>query len=85
MYDWAKTHFNHICVEFYSKEEYESEEILLKERFNNAMTIEGTQQVHAVIPVLSSEVMTKYFSNSDEFTIVPVFKNQNKTRKRRRV
>ena len=76
--EWADKHFEGIHVEFCNNDEYKVEEALFSEIFNNSVTIEGTHQIHTVIPVPKTEVMSKLFSNSEDINIVPVFKTRNK-------
>lgn len=84
MYEWAKSYLKEIEVEFCKKEEYTVEESLLSERFNNSVTIQGTQQIHSVIPISESEVLTKFFSFCEEIKKFEVLKYSQLDVKRKR-
>lgn len=58
--------------EYCSSDEYEIEANFLHNRFSEAVSIPGTQQIHAVIPINNNEVATKMFSNSTESKIAKI-------------
>lgn len=63
LYEFAKN-LEKIQVAFCSQSEYKQEERLLQARFRQAITIQGTHQLHAFIPISKKKLITKTFSNS---------------------
>ena len=53
LYEWAVKNISGIHFTFSTQEDYVLSEIFLKDRFSEAVTIKGTQQYHAFIPVVS--------------------------------
>lgn len=50
LYNWAKSALSETALYYCSKEDIESERILLRSRFDSATTIPGTKTYHAFIP-----------------------------------
>ena len=73
-YEWAVKNISGINFTFSTQEDYVLSEIFLKNRFSEALTIKGTQQYHAFIPVASNltKLSVKIFSeatNSSEVSV----------------
>lgn len=63
-------------VDYCSYEEYNTEKHMLQERFENSITVPGTQKLHAIIPFNKSEIKAKIFSNDiDRLKPLKVIKN----------
>lgn len=81
LHKWAKSNFSSkITFAFSTQEDYINSEIFLKDRFNKAVTIKGTQQYHAFIPdkLNTSDIFVKSFSDSSKSFKVIVSKSDDK-------
>ena len=74
LYEWSVKNITGISFEFNTQEEHVLSEIFLKDRFSEALTIKGTQQYHAFIPVASSlnKLSVKFFSDATNSSQVSV-------------
>ena len=54
---------------YLSVKEYLEEQKTLEKRFCQAKSIAGTQKFHGFIPLNKNEIKTKFFSNSNDFSI----------------
>ncbi len=66
LFSWAKESIPHVTFSFVGKEEIEDEARLLSARFENSITIHGTQKLHAILPVCGSttQVAVREYSAS---------------------
>ena len=78
LFDWAAKNITSVHFEFSTQEEYIETETFLEDRFYQAVTIKGTQKLHAFIPIESSKskILAKHFSNATEYAIEAVRKPQ---------
>ena len=65
-YLWAKDFCKETEVFFSSKESYDIAVVTLKERFEKALTIAGTLQFHAFIPINKNTLKLQKTSSSKE-------------------
>lgn len=73
LYEWAVENLSGINFAFSTQDEYVESETFLNDRFSQAVTIKGTQQYHAYIPVHSSvsKICVKIFSeDTTERTVI---------------
>lgn len=71
LFDWAVENVKSVNFEFSTQEDHIEAERFLEKRFSYALTIKGTQKLHAFIPLLisTSRILVKSFSNSSESRI----------------
>lgn len=78
LFEWAVKTFTNIDFVYSSQEEYAESDLFLKSRFDQALTIKGTQQYHAFIPMSTSKVLVKIFSDDIQSLEKEVSKSPNK-------
>lgn len=64
LYTWAEENLTNTKVFFSGKAEYEAAKAELKDRFDKAKTITGTQKNHAFIPVSDTIMLVKKISEA---------------------
>lgn len=64
LYEWSKDNIKNIDFIYSTEKEYEQELAFLKTRFEEAITVKGTQQFHNYRPKNKSTVFVKYYSFS---------------------
>lgn len=74
LFDFGKENIEGIFFLYSSTEEWLNEKTLLKERFDTASTIPGTQKLHSFVPISLSELQVKFVSNITDFQTVRVVK-----------
>ena len=74
LFDFGKENIEGIFFLYSSTEEWLNEKTLLKERFDTASTIPGTQKLHSFLPISLSELQVKFVSNITDFQTVRVVK-----------
>jgi hypothetical protein len=74
LYEWAIATFEKIYFDYVSEAEYAKNDMKLRQRFNAARTIQGTQKYHSVIPSLNdiNLVEMRIYSDSPEYTLCSV-------------
>lgn len=63
LFEWAVENIPKVDFAFSTQEDYAVSEMFLESRFEQALTIKGTQQFHAFIPNTKSELLVKHFSD----------------------
>lgn len=63
LYEWAVSNITKVEFAYSTQEDYAASDSFLKTRFEEALTIKGTQGFHAFIPISESKVFVKSFSN----------------------
>ena len=76
LYQWAKENIPATVFRYCSTEEYEVVKQELEKRFQNSRTIPGTRKLHAFIPLSKHLVAVKLYSNSGEYKIKKVVKDE---------
>ena len=71
LYNWAKKYCKETVVYYSSKESYEKTAIELKSRLDEAKSIPGTLQYHAIIPMSENRFKLKKTSMSLEYKTFP--------------
>ena len=71
LFQWAKSNCKEIEVFFSSKKCYAIATEILKERFDQAVTIPGTLQYYAFISTQYRKLLLKKFSSSEKYGIFP--------------
>ena len=71
LYNWAKAYCKETVVFYSSKESYEKTVVQLKPRLDQAKSIPGTLQYHAIIPIDGNRLMLKKVSTSFEYHVFP--------------
>lgn len=84
LYNWAKSHFESIAIEYTPQKEYDEAKEFLQGRFEQANSIEGTQKLHAVIPSEDGMVLTKPFSFSKTSVKRPILKSAVVSKRKRK-
>lgn len=74
LFQWAVDNITKVDFTFSTQEDYAASEIFLKSRFEEALTIKGTQQLHAFIPINESTLSVKHFSGNEQGLEVEVAK-----------
>lgn len=64
LFEWAVENITKVNFAYSTQEEYVESELFLKSRFDQAVTIKGTQQYHAFIPKTTSKLLVKNFSDN---------------------
>ncbi|CAJ1061238.1 uncharacterized protein LOC119727986 [Xyrichtys novacula] len=67
LFEFAQSELKNINCQFVSTEQYKQESQILKDRFEVARTIPGTQKLHYFCPISKERVRVKTFSSSDEY------------------
>lgn len=73
-FSWVHKNVLNVNTEFFSIEQYKSEEQVLKERFSKAKTIDGTLSYHSFIPQKNGKIEVKITSSSVTSTIKTMYK-----------
>ena len=68
---WGKSNCKETEIFFSSKESYAIDTEILKGRFDQAVTIPGTQQYHAFISTQDRKHLMKKFLSSEKYDIFP--------------
>lgn len=63
LFEWAVDNITKVDFAYSTQEDYAASEMFLKSRFEEALTIKGTQQFHAFIPNTTSKLLVKHFSD----------------------
>ncbi|GBN46744.1 hypothetical protein AVEN_184302-1 [Araneus ventricosus] len=63
IFEWTVENITKVDFAYSTQEEYVESELFLKNRFDKALTIQGTQHYHAFIPKTTSTLLVKYFSD----------------------
>lgn len=80
LYNWSSKYCKETKVFYSSKESYDRTLLELKPRINEAKSIPGTLQYHAIIPIDKNRLQLKRTSSSSEYDIFP----KENVRKRRK-
>lgn len=64
LFEFTDSEIKNVNCQFTTTEQYEQEADLLKDRFEEARTIPGTQKLHSFIPVSKEVVTVRFFSSS---------------------
>lgn len=80
LFEWSVQNIKTVNFEFVKQEEYVETEKLLNDRFGRAVTIKGTQQFHAYLPVNKnpSQIKVKVFSYDTNYSIMRTTRLENK-------
>jgi len=66
LFEWAVENITNIDFAYSTQEDYVVSECFLKNSFDQALTVKGTQQYHAFIPKTTSKIFVKNFSMDPE-------------------
>ena len=72
LYDWASENIKATFFGYCTTEEYETELVTLRQRFEQTRTIPGTRKMHSFIPQSTDTVETRQYSTSTEFKVQKV-------------
>lgn len=78
LFEWAVDNISKVDFVYSTQEDYAASEMFLKIRFENALTIKGTQQFHAFIPDTTSKLVVKHFSDDVQSWVREVDKSPDK-------
>lgn len=81
LYNWSKANLPNINFEFFSNDDYNSNIQHLERRFEEAKTVNGTLQIHSVIPLEKGIISTKTFSYDTISVRCKFLKKKPKTKK----
>ena len=64
LFEWAVENIPTVAFNYCSSEDYNSEEQLLEERFQQSRTIPGARKLHSFVPLTKATISTKVYSLS---------------------
>lgn len=73
LFDWCEANLKNCNFKYLSEDDYQKEDLFLKDRFNGLRTIPGTQKYHSFIPEGTNKLKVKIFSNDTDFLVENIY------------